>query len=745
MLMIEKLRYRTIWVLLVAAMLLYCPGCASVPEKKRPIGSPDPSEVNEAKVEYKAENAPESASEVEKVEVKIKLEKEGPKVIGEIPPSKTAMVGDIPGFGVKGGLAKEKEPAQKEGLTETEEGIILNFDQAPIAEVVNMVGKYLGINYTVDPTVKGTVNLHTYSGISKEKLWSVFLKILRINNIGITESDGFYEIHPLKGSEAYEISLGMGRDTGKGPEGLPIIQVIPLQHILAADVSKILNNFISPTGKILAYPEDNLLFIVDQRWSVTRMLEFIKLFDVSQFSSLTLRMYEIKHVPVTDLTKELEAILKQYGVEGKRPPELSIKLIGLERLNALFVIGGYEELLERTEALIKMLDVPQKEEKETQIYVYPVAHADAEDLATILSNVLMVEIEEGMGAEKAKKVNIATEELASKPAKAERVASPLKEKETKEKRAPSELTAAGHLRKEVKIVADAKRNYLIINAIPEDYVTIKRLLRKLDIVPRQALIEVIIADIVLTDDFKLGLEWQSIGGLGSGSNLGTVTAGTGAGLATGIPSSGLSYAIAKTGELTATLRAMATKDKVNVLSSPSIMTSDNEEASIDISSEVPYLSATSAVTTTEGAISETSTIQYRDTGIILRVTPHISDKGQIKLEISQEVSEAGAAGVSGSPIFIKRSAKTIVHAYDNQTIVIGGLIKKSKSFSNSGVPFLNRLPLIGWLFGYYGESIEKTELIILITARVIDTLEDIDIVSADFKRRIEFLKQQFED
>jgi general secretion pathway protein D len=219
----------------------------------------------------------------------------------------------------------------------------------------------------------------------------------------------------------------------------------------------------------------------------------------------------------------------------------------------------------------------------------------------------------------------------------------------------------------------------------------------------------------------------------------------GSGLATGIAATGLSYAIAKTGELSGTLRAMAKEDRVNVLSAPSIMTSDNEEATIEISSEVPYLSATSAITTGEGGLTETSTIQYRDTGIILKVKPQISGRGQLKMEISQEVSEKGADGVKDSPIFIKRAANTIVHVYDNQTIAIGGLMRQSKSFVNEGIPYLNRLPLIGWLFGYYGEKVEKTELIILITARVIDSLEDIDIVSARFKKRVEIIKQELED
>ena len=738
----EKLRWKTIGFLIAPAMLLFCVACSTITERHRLFDSSEPTTVSGHKAEDKKDVAIDSSPGKEKAEIKVRVRKEGVKLVGEIPAKKVALLGTGLSMESRGGI-----PSKKEGISVGKKGIILNYDQAPITQVIEMIGKYLGINYIIDPTVKGTVNLHTYRAISKQELWPVFLKILRINHIGVIESDGLYEIYPLKDSQAYDISIEAGKEVGKGREDLPVIQIIPLMHIMADDVSKVLVNFTTPTGKVVAYPEDNLLIIVDQRWNIRRLMEFIRLFDVSQFSNLTLRMYEIHNVPVSDLTKELEGILKQYGVEDKKIPDISIRLISLERLNALFVISGNKGLLEKTEALIQMLDITAEEDVEAKIYVYPVSHADAENLAELLQEILSEEDEEKeeKRVKEGKKINIATEELASAAGKTERLSRPVKKKEVIKGKISKELGAIGNLKKEIKLIPDTKRNFIIINAIPADYLTIQRLLQQLDIIPRQALIEVMIADITLTDELKLGLEWQSIGGLGSGSSLGTVTAGWGTGLATGISGTGLSYAIAKTGELSATLRAMAAEDRVNVLSAPSIMTSDNEEASIEISREIPYLSSTSAVTTVEGGLTQTSTIQYRDTGIILTVKPQISGRGQLKMEISQEVSEKGADGVMDSPIFIKRAANTIVHVYDNQTIAIGGLMRQSKVLANKGVPYLNRLPLIGWLFGYYGEKIEKTELIILITARVIDSLEDIDIVSARFKKRVEIIKQELEN
>ena len=741
----EKLQLKMMGFFLVLAMLLLCMACSTTNERYKHFDSSELTSVSERKVEDKKDIAIKSSPDKKKADIKVRVRKEGVKLVGEIPAKKVALLSKDLSMESR---VREGIPSQKKGISVGKKGIILNYDQAPITQVIEMIGKYLDINYTIDPTVKGTVNLHTYRALSKQELWPVFLKILRINHIGVIENDGLYEIYPLQDSLAYGIPIEAGKEVGKGAKDLSVIQIIPLLHIMADDVSKVLVNFTTPTGKVISYPDGNLLIIVEQHWNMQRLMEFIRLFDVSQFSNLTLRMYQIQNVPVSDLEKELKNILKQYGIEDKKIPEMSIRLIGLERLNALFVISGDRELLEKTESLIQMLDITAAEDVEKNIYVYPVSHADAENLAELLQETLSEDVEEEEGektVQEGKKVNIATEELASGANIKKRLISPIKKEKDIQEKVYDKLGVHGTLKKEVKIIPDTKRNYLIINAIPADYLTIQRLLQQLDIIPRQALIEVLIADITLTDELKLGLEWQSIGGLGSGSTLGTVTAGWGTGLATGISATGLSYAIAKTEELSATLRAMATEDRVNVLSAPSIMTSDNEEATIEISSEIPYLSATSAIKTAEGGLTESSTIQYRDTGIILKVKPQISGRGQLKMEVSQEVSEKGGDGVMDSPIFIKRAANTIVHVYDNQTIAIGGLMRQAKTLANKGVPYLNRLPLVGWLFGYYGEKAEKTELIILITARVIDSLEDIDIVSARFKKRVEMIKQELEN
>ena len=338
--MSKKFRWNKLEIFLVYILCLFCFACTSATDRYKLFESQDITGISMSKEEdRKDETFIQETEGRDKIGKEIKVEKKGPKIIGEITPSKTTVSDAKLLEGIKGGLGETEITSKEKGISVTEKGIVLNYDQAPIAEVIDMIGKYLSINYTIDPNVKGTVNLQTYGGISKEELWPVLLKILRINHLGVTQSDGIYEIYPLKDSLAYDIPTKAGMTLGKGMDDMSVVQLVPLKHIMASDVSKILANFVTPTGKIIEYLPDNMLIVIDQKRNVRRLIDFIRLFDVSQFSSLTLRMYEIQHVPVSDLAKELESILQQYGIQGKETPELGIKMIGLERLNALFVIA----------------------------------------------------------------------------------------------------------------------------------------------------------------------------------------------------------------------------------------------------------------------------------------------------------------------------------------------------------------------------------------------------------------------
>ena len=288
---------------------------------------------------------------------------------------------------------------------------------------------------------------------------------------------------------------------------------------------------------------------------------------------------------------------------------------------------------------------------------------------------------------------------------------------------------------EIKITSDEIRNALIIEAIPSDYRIIEDILRRIDVLPRQVLIEATIAEVTHDSSIELGMEWA----LGKGAAAG----GTGSFLAT-IGSAGLKYSIGVTDKWYAELNALATKGLVNIISSPHVLASDNQEAKIDVSREIPVASGQTTVSANT-TLSET-TIEYRDTGVILSVIPHINERGLVTMDISQEVSDLDAdvnVANKNYPSFFKRTVKTTLTVKHGQTIVIGGLIRDKEEEDISGVPCLIDIPVVRYMFGYETKKTEKIELIVLITPRVVANLDDVDAVTQEFKQKVRNVVNRF--
>jgi len=288
---------------------------------------------------------------------------------------------------------------------------------------------------------------------------------------------------------------------------------------------------------------------------------------------------------------------------------------------------------------------------------------------------------------------------------------------------------SGTLRGEINITADETRNALIVEAIPSDYRVIEDLLNQIDVLPRQVLIEVVIADISLDKSTEMGIEWTYVKGPGSlSTSLLDASLGT----------TGFKYTIGLADRWSSALNFLATEGKVDIVSAPSVLASDNKEAKIDVSREIPVASSEYTYTSSDNPLLETS-IEYRNTGVILSVTPHINERGLVTMEVSQEVSELGPyVNVGGSeyPSFTQRIVNTNLTVKHAQTIVIGGLIRESKSDDSSGAPWLVDIPIIRYLFGKETKRDKKTELIILITPHVIISLEDVDAVTEEFKSKV---------
>ncbi len=442
--------------------------------------------------------------------------------------------------------------------------------------------------------------------------------------------------------------------------------------------------------------------------------------DESQISTedvVITQIISLEYIAVDEVAAILRPLISRSG-----------SLITHKNTN-LMILCDTSANIKRLMKIINMLDLPTQLEIGEKVFVYYVENGDSEVLAGILNKIY---------GKKSKKKDIT------------RVIQPGKKKTSRRARTPKrqviktggEGIATG-LAGEINIVAAKEINALIIKSSPRNYSVIKELLKKLDIMPKQVLIEVLIADITLNDDFQFGLEWwaanqaSKIGGHKPATPFGQLTTFS----PIGAPAGALSYILDQGALFKSTIAIQASKGNVNILSSPHILTTDNQEASISIVDQIPIIKTFSDSTTTGGT---TTSVEFKDAGITLKVTPKINEKGLVSMKITLEVSDVGpqvetTQGKQTS--FIKRNAQTSVVVQNGQTLVIGGLIRENQSENRVGIPFLMDIPVIGYLFGSDTKSVNKTELVMLITPHVVTSRQEVDELTDKFKTNVKDLRE----
>jgi general secretion pathway protein D len=604
----------------------------------------------------------------------------------------------------------------------TADDVALNFDNADLREVIRVVAELLEITCIVDPSVRGNTTIYTSGRLKTTDLFDVFLQILEANGFTAVKSGNVYNIVPLKDASKMPIISRFGRGGAESlqPEERIVMQVIPLEYISASEMSNALGPFISPEGTIVTHDRSNTLIIVDKGKNILKALRLVEAFDIDLFKDFTHRWFSVQYLDADEMVKLLKDVLKAYGKDEKD----DFQLIAIERLNRIIAISADDKLLSKLEGFIKEFDQPD-EGVEPRIFVYYMKNGKAEDFADILMSVFSEKSDSGRTA--------APRDTGGESTPA-RLSSPFQRQVKEPAEAPVSgirggiAQGSGTLRGELRITSDPIRNALIIEAIPSDYRIVEGILAQLDILPRQVLIEVVIAEISVDAKDDIGVAWEYAD---SDATLDLNLVGG------NITSDGLNFTLGRTGRLSATLSALATDDKANILSAPLVLASDNKEAKIDISTQIPVASA-SIVTTGDNPLTQT-TIQYRDTGIILAVTPHINDRGLVSMDISQEVSETGegqSVGGNTYPSFRQRKVTTSLTVGDGQTIVMGGLMREKEEEIDKGVPFFSSIPVVGVLFGRETKSREKTDLMLFITPRVIVNLSDVDAITQEFKQKV---------
>jgi general secretion pathway protein D len=656
--------------------------------------------------------------------------------------------------------------------------IVLNFDNADIEAVIQAASEIAGFNYTIGPGVAGKkVTVQTSGRIPEDEVFNVLLAVLEVNGVTAIRSGNLYKILPTTAVRERPLPTVVGgqADPTRRDDEL-ITQIVPLQHAPADRIAVTLRPFVQGGNLVV---QGNLLILTDTAANIARLLQIVNVLDV-EVALDEMRLITVRFADAVDLGRILNEFFSGRRVRtpavpvpvpapappragappapaapslapgdgGDRPP----LILADKRTNSLIVSGRRADV-ELASKLTAQLDVDTQANK--RVFVYYVENVKAKELATTLTEIFG---KPGEGATRLERRDVPPGYIGpgAGPAPGVPPPSPV----VAVVATPGDLEPSV-VEGQVKVVADEPNNALIVTTFPRNWPLIEDTIRKLDRIPKQVLIEVLVAEVGLTDENRLGIEWAirsqrdvSVGGtpynVGSVAKvdvgpLSTLPGGQttptlpGAAAAIAAPATaGFSLLLFETDRFLGLLNLYANYGQLTVLSSPTILTSENKKAVINVSNSVPIV--TQQVVTPvapgvgqqqPGVVSGTFTqsVEYRDAGIILTVTPRISDKRVVALDVKQTVNDVGdPRPPSFSPDIIKREAETSVVLRDNQTLVLGGLIRTRRSSTKQGIPWLSKIPVVGWLFGATADRIERTELLLLITPRVIgDPSEGMEI------------------
>ena len=593
--------------------------------------------------------------------------------------------------------------------------IELILDNQDIHQVIQIIGNTLGLNYIVDPTVQGTVNINTAGTLRRSDLLPILETILRINGATIVQNGNFYEIVPA--GAALRASLPVQDNLQAAPtDDQFVIQILRMRFVTASEMSQLLTPYLTEGANIVIHDAGNILLINERRRNLRKLMEIVDVFDTDIFEGERVRVFPVERSAASDLVQDLETIFAGYALaQGS-----AIRFVAIERLNSVLVISPNATVFDEVASWLERLDQPEQSAG-IRTFVYKAQNQKATDLQGVLSQLYGTQVQ--------------LSNLPQTPADGLPVEAPGDADVSGTAPAGTAFVPTGN----VRIIADAINNALVIQATPQVYALIQETLGQLDVQHRQVLIDVQIYEVVLDDSIFFGLSaiLQNRGTLQNPQTTGSFATPSGG----ASPSlAGQTFAfLGRSRELVVFLNASENRSRVRTLSAPSVLVSNNMTASFQVGAEVP-IPTTSSITPvqSDGTNLFAQTIQFRPTGVIMVVTPQISESGNVNLEISQEVSQASANTTSGlvAPVIGTASVRSSVVVQDGQTIAIGGFIRESQERIQSRVPLLGRIPGLGVLFGSTSNATTRTELIVLITPHVIRNQDEADIAAEELREKL---------
>ncbi len=625
----------------------------------------------------------------------------------------------------------------------------LNFEATDLQEVVKAVlGDLLKESYFIDPKVTGQVTIQTSRPLKRAELFLALENLLRLNGAVLMRSDGLYKVMPGPQATRGAPPASVQRVAAARGYG---IRIVPLRYVSARELHKLIEPFLPPDAPQIVDEQRNLLILTGTEQELESTMELVEIFDVDWLNGMSVGLFKLKDAEVKTLHAEMEKI---FG-EKDSPVSGVVRMVPVERLNALLVVASRPGYLEHAREWVERLD-QVADTVGPRLFVYRVQNGKAADLATVLGGIF--------GAEATKEGGPPAAELAPGEEPTELDSEGSRTSET-EGQLGGEKAGYGKGRtgkgskepgvsvvstENLKIIADESTNSLVILARTQDYKMIETALRNLDVVALQVFIEAKVVEVTLTDNLQYGIEWFFNNSTpGGGTAVGTFDlsgvvgrAVSGAGAAA-FPPLGFSYALFGANDrLRAFLAALAQQTKLDVLSSPSLMVLDNQSATIEVVNEIPYQTGQQQSLETGVTANLLNTIESKEVGVKLEITPRVNQGGRITLDLAQEVSNVDDTQplAFGNPVINKRSVESTVTVQSGDTLVIGGLIRDNKTNSNTGIPFLKDMPVLGGLFSTTVNNDTRTELIVLLTPKAVRDQGESRAVTKEFRERLKELE-----
>ncbi len=621
--------------------------------------------------------------------------------------------------------------------------VSFNFVDTPINEVVSIVlGDTLKVDYIIDPNVQGTVTIRTGRPIATDAVMTILEDALALAGVALIPEDKHFVVIPFSGARnSSGRSVRMAR-RGKLDLGFGL-HVMPLKFASATQLVKLLRGFVAPERALHADGVRNILLYSGTSSEAADMFELIEFFDADWMAGTSYAILPVETADAKKIIEELEVIFEIDGAKGNSTP---VRLLPIERMNAVLAITTQPAYLQRLKIWVERLD--RGEDSEAQrVYVYRVQHGRAKELADVIAELINT-------SDRQRSVNReVTRNLTSLPGPAPL---PVRSSDVKpsapapkDDKKPSPRERAKNRSVSAKfdstvfvvggsnpptVIAHEATNALLILATPAQYRMIEDTLKRLDTIPLQVMIEATIAEVTLNDELKFGIEWFfARGDLQGGfvaNPLGNI----------GLTFPGFSL-LFNDGDRLAALSALAKVTDVNVISSPQLMVLNNQSASLQVGDQVP-IATQSSVSSTDSLAPTVNTIVYRDTGVVLEVTPRVNANGYISVDISQEVSDVTPTSTSDidSPTIQQRKIKTTIAMRTGQTVALGGLIRDNENAVESGIPFLMDIPILGHLFKTTSNVRFRTELLVLLTMHIIRDPEDSRLIMKDLRERFRSIR-----